>query len=743
MVMFMSGKKVCSACVLLAMLFFVSTATARMATRPVPGAIDDRVVESPELPAPEEPDGAVIESVRLDARITNQVAEVAYEVIIRNPTDETVDTEYLFPLPHSGAVQDMRLEVDGKRVPGRLLPKDEAREVYERLARERKDPGLVEYVGRGLFRASVASIPPGKSRKVSLFTTSVCERTQGVVEFAFPLAPHGSRAREIDELKIKVFIDTEEQIKSIYSPSHDVTTERFGNLQAEAVCKAENIRPDRDFRLFYGMDEGFVGGNVLSCRPSDDRDGYFMLMASPEVTEDPDPEAKQKKTVIFTIDRSGSMRRNNKMEQARRAAKHIIKNLNEKDLFNIVVYDGDIEVYSPELIEVTPETRAEALKYVAGLSAGGMTDIDGALKKSLEILEGNPGPAYVLFMTDGRPTQGVRDEDEIVENVGKRNKTDARIYSFGVGYDVNARLLDRISGNNKGYAEYVTPEEDFEFVIARFYGNMTAPVMTDVELRVNPAVTNLTYPDRIPDIFAGGQVIVFGRYSKSGPATFIIEGYRGEEKVSMEINADLADTAGGYYDSAHGFIANIWAQRRVGAILQQIDREGRTDALIEELVNLSERYGILTPYTSFLADDDFADAPAAMDKEIVRERADGDLLAMAETGGRSGVWQRRTNHGLRSSERVSDHRRGYSTGGEARRVENLRQVGGNSFFRRGEEWVQTDLLQMDLGEEEIKEVQRYSDLYFELASTAPGGRSLAQSGTVVVRLGEQLYRVVD
>jgi len=182
----------------------------------------------------------------------------------------------------------------------------------------------------------------------------------------------------------------------------------------------------------------------------------------------------------------------------------------------------------------------------------------------------------------------------------------------------------------------------------------------------------------------------------------------------------------------------------VGAILQKIDREGKTGDLVEELVNLSERYGILTPYTSFLAADDFAAAPAASkDREVFRETAEGDLHAMAETSGRSGFGQRSTNQRLHRAEQMSDHRRGYSTSGEERRVENLRQVGGNPFFRRGEEWVQTDLLQTDLEEEGIEEVKRYSDLFFKLASTAAGGRSVAQSGTVVVRLEDQLYRIID
>ncbi len=704
----------------------------------------------PPMPPVRQRDRFEIESVELKATIREQVAEVAFTVVFRNPTDRVIEADYLFPLPEHGAVRDMVLVADGEELPGRILPADEARRIYEGIVRQERDPALVEYIGRGLFRARVFPIPPGESRTVTLRTTYVCEYDEGFVEFSFPLAPHGQRARTIGSLRISVDIHDEELVQGIYSPTHDVRTERIASGHARVRCEEENVSPSGDFRLFYGLygvGRGVVSGSVVSYRPRADEDGYFMLLASPALIEHAPAKQEQSKTVIFAIDRSGSMR-GVKMDQAREAAKFVIENLHDNDLFNIVVYDGNIETFRPELERVTPRTRAEALEYVAGLQAGGMTDIDGALKTSLDMLDAGGGPSYVLFLTDGRPTVGARNEADIALNAGERNTAGARIFCFGVGYDVNARLLDRISSAHGGYTEYVRPQEDVAVSVARFTARLTSPVMTDIAITAAPVtgvsgdadLVRMSYPQRLPDLFEGGQILVVGRYSRSGPGVFTVEGEVNGERQPMSIRTDLA-AAGDDPDGRYAFVEYLWAQRRIAAIVQQIDLHGREDALVEELVELSRQYGILTPYTSFLAEEGVAVGAGARKEYLAR--AASDLDELEETGGRSGVGQRGLNVSLQQGERVVAPGVAYDRTGRARRAENMRQVGGNVFFQRDGQWLQSVLLDAELGEAEIEEVVRYSDRYFELAAGTPDGRSLAQSGTVLIRLDGRIYRVVD
>ena len=358
-----------------------------------------------------------------------------------------------------------------------------------------------------------------------------------------------------------------------------------------------DVMPSNDFRLVYSLRDGALGASVLSYRPSSGDDGYFLLLASPEVKA-PDTRP-QPKTVIFVIDRSGSMA-GKKIEQARKALKSVLNNLREDDLFNIIVYDDRVESFRPELERYRSRSREEAERFVDNIREGGSTNIDSALKEALGMIRDDSRPSYILFLTDGLPTSGETQELKIADNCRHANTRRARLFCFGVGFDVNARLLDRLSGGNSGTSEYVKPDEDIEAHVGRFYAKMTSPVLADLHIELAGIDVNRTYPGDLPDLFEGGQIIWVGRYRQSGRTTLKITGKVSGERRSFEFPAELEDSGRG---STHEFVERIWATRRVGYLIDQIDMSGQNRELIDELVSLSTRYGILTPYTAFLADE--------------------------------------------------------------------------------------------------------------------------------------------
>ena len=538
-----------------------------------------------------------IREVAVDARVRDQVAEVQVAQTFHNPGSTEVDAEYLFPLPDGAAIRDLVLMVDGKELPGRVLPKDEARRIYEEIVRTRRDPALLEYMGRGVFRTSVFPIPPGADRKVTLRYTQLCRRERDVVEFSYPLGTQKFTAKPIGRLKLDVRIEGKDAIKSVYCPGHDARVERPSEREARAGIEARDAIPTADFRLVYTLAEGPFGASVVSYRPSGGEDGYFLLLASPQVRL---PDAKPlPKTVVFVIDRSGSMA-GKKIEQAKNALLTVLNNLRDDDLFNIVAYDDRVEPFKPELQKFSSATRAEAERFVANIHEGGSTNIDDALKSALGMIPDESRPGYVLFLTDGLPTAGEKNEWKIAEDGKAANKAHARIFSFGVGFDVNGRLLDRLSGGNGGTSEYVRPDEDIEAHVAAFYSKMTRPALVGIAVDLPGTDINRTYPRDIPDLFEGGQLAWVGRYRNPGKATIKLTGKVGGERQSFEFPAELeaAGTAGG-----HDFVEKLWAVRRVGFIIDQIDLNGPNKELTDELVALSTRYGLLTPYTSFLADE--------------------------------------------------------------------------------------------------------------------------------------------
>lgn len=735
-----------------------------------------------------------IEEVAVDGTIRDQVAEVQVSQTFHNPGSQVLEAEFLFPLPEDGAIDHLTLLADGRELPGRLLSKDEARKIYEEIVRRKRDPALLEYMGRGLYRTSVFPIPPGAERRVTIRYTQLLRRDGDVVEFGFPFATQKFTAKPIERLDLRLDLRSREPIKSLYSPGHDVEIDRSGDREALVKFSRRSVVPTADFRLFCTLSAGEVGATVLSHRPDAGEDGYFLLLASPEV-QMAKVDSSREKTVIFVLDRSGSMS-GKKIEQARESLRFVLDNLREDDLFNIVVYDDRVETFAPELQRFDGESRRKAVRFVENLRPGGSTNIGAALDEALGMIRDDQRPAYVLFLTDGLPTVGERNEATLAENARKANAANVRLFCFGVGHDVNARLLDRLSRDNSGASEYVLPDEDIEAHVARVFSRMTSPVLTDIEIELPGTDINRTYPRRIPDLFAGGQLVWVGRYQESGDVTVEIRGKVGGERRTISSRTRLADVG---ESKNYAFVERLWAIRRVGDIVDQIDLQGENEELVRELVALSKAHGILTPYTSFLADET-TDLSASTEH---RRRAADRLSSLSEASGARGVGQRLNKQLYQHADQAADSfavpapapggpgraeaaagreslarrpagtpgaldpvrmsgmgggmggmmgmmspasRAGLAVArdleGQEQVVGTVRTIGSKTFYWRGDQWMDAEVAERD--DARVTVIEQYSDAYFDLArsQSAEENRSLTFTEPVTVLLGGRVYRIV-
>ena len=752
------------------------------------GLIIDR---RPSVPIPR---SFEIKEVRIDAQVRDQVAEVQIAQTFHNPGSIQLEAEYLFPLPDDGVVQNFVLLVDGRELPGKLLTREEARRIYEEIVRTKRDPALLEYMGRGLFRTSVFPIPPGADRKVTMRYTQLCKRDRDVVEFAYPLATQKFTARPIQRLTIEVLIRSQESIKSIYSPSGEVTIDRVGDHEARIRLDRRDLIPAADFRVVYTLAEGALGASVLSYQPDDGDDGYFLLLASPKIEQT--AVAPRPKTVVFVLDRSGSMA-GKKIEQARGALRTVLNQLRDDDLFNIVVFDDRVETFRPELQRSTPQSRDDAQRFVDNIREGGSTNIDAALREALGMIPDRSRPSYILFLTDGLPTTGETQELRIADNCRAANTSRARIFCFGLGFDVNARLLDRISGAHGGTTEYVKPDEDIEAKVARFAARLTAPVLTDLKIELVGVDVNRTFPRQLPDLFEGGQLVWVGRYRQPGRTTVRISGDAGGQQKTFEFSAELADRRRG---ESHQFVERLWALRRIGDLIDQIDLGGPNRELIDELVRLSTRHGILTPYTSFLADERVPLHTAAAHADRARE----SLRALESVSGDFGVAQRELKQAYNQANNLDFQLQdgssqfapssatglggygglgGMGSGGMVGRGATLRQsrnasapagtpagsnlavppatprdapgaqppatpapppirhLGAKTFYLRDGRWIDSTLTPED--ETHAKLIRQFSPEFFELArsQTAEENQYLSFAEPVLVKLGGTVYRI--
>lgn len=684
----------------------------------------------------------------VNIKVRDQVADVSIDQAFVNTGNTVIEVEYLFPLPPQAAIDSLTLVVDGKEFAGKILPKDEARRIYESIVRAKKDPALLEYVNYGLFKTSAFPLAPGKDAKVLVHYTDVCKKDHDLVEVFYPLNTEKYSAKPVEDVSVTVDIQSKGPISSVYSPTHDLDVKRPGADHVVAKWAVKNQSPSTDFRVLYQPTSEAVGATVLSYRPREDEDGYFLMMVSPTPARG---EAKiAPKDLVLLLDRSGSMS-GEKIEQAKNALIYVLKNLNAGDRFNVLAYSDSIDPFFDTLVDASKENVDKALKFLDKIDARGGTNIHDALESALKMVAGSSeGGRYVLFLTDGRPTIGKTDENTILKDAAKAN-AGARVFAMGIGYDVNVRLLDKLVGENRGVSDYVKEKEPLEGKISNLYGKVKNPVMTDLAVKLSDTRTTMTYPQAIPDLFDGGQIVMVGRYDKPGKTDIVITGNYLGKKQSFEYSADLAVKSDRF---SYAFVEQVWAVRRIGFLLDQIQLNGQSTEVVDELVKLSKQYGIITPYTSFLADDRTNLASHEDLRRAGMDQAKGLADGIAGGTGQMNAMNRGLLNDAKTAQAPGAARQ-YGQGnvhdyeeGKQKTVASVQNVGNQTFFRRGQQWVDSRLTDKDLAAvtKNAREIKQFSDEYFDLVkvNSVQENQILSSQGKgeeLVVSLRNQVYRI--
>ncbi|MFQ5946031.1 MAG: VIT domain-containing protein [Anaerolineae bacterium] len=692
-------------------------------------------------PAPVEADGIIIIDSpipvqdlairyhRVDVEIDDQVAVTQVDQVFANLAEVAVEGTYIFPLPADAAISDFAMYVDGVRWEGEILPGDEAREIYEDIVRRRRDPALLEYVGRGAFRARIFPIPAHGERRIQLTYSQVLTGENGLLRYLYPLDTERFSSLPLEEVTISVEIRSGEPLKAIYSPSHDVAVDRIGTRRAVVTYEAAQVLPDRDFELYYSVSESAFSANLLSFKEAGEQ-GFFLLLLSPPVQV----ESHQilARDVVLVLDTSGSMD-GEKIHQAKDALRYVLEHLNPSDRFNLVTFSSSVRTYS-DTMRPAAEWR-EALAFVDRLSAAGGTDIHRALLEALAVLPRDDlpygvreeRPQLVIFLTDGLPTEGVEDPDRILEAVARDAGIDVQIFTFGVGDDVNTLLLDALAQNHRGASSYVRPYEDIREEISGFYAKVNLPLLTDIQIAFQGARVEELYPDPPPDLFVGSQIALVGRYDEGGRIAVTLRGrVNGEEQSHRFSDLDLSAKGG------HPFIARIWAARKIGYLLDQVRLHGENRELVDQIIALGLRYGLVTPYTSFLVREDLP-APLEIFTDAGQARAAEELMTqIAETPVPASGAPAVEDAELRASLRSSD------TTGDANPV--VRMAGDKVFILRDGVWVDTIY---DASQAPVP-IGFSSDAYFQLLEAHPEwGWYLSVGPRVLVVLDGTAYEVVE
>ena len=715
----------------------------------VPIVCDIRPCRRPPIPRPVPlPNALPVKSIELDTKIEGQVATTHVTQIFRNDTPHTLEGTYFFPIPETASIIEFSIWENGKKLVGEVRSREEARRIYDEIVRRQKDPGLLEYAGKDLFQASIFPIPPHSDKKLELTYSQILKAESGTVAYRYPLgtgrnvwsrpAIENMRSnmpqQKFGTVSGKIEIVGKQALRNVYSPSHGIDVK---NKSERAVSVSfETNDNDNDFQLFYGLSNDDFGMSLITHREPG-KDGYFLLMLSPK-----DELAERElvnKDIVFVLDTSGSMADEGKMEKARSALLFGIRTLRDGDKFNVISFAGEEHLMEKGLIRADAAGKKRGEAFVQKLRPTGGTNINDSLTASMRQFDKSDRPKMLVYMTDGLPTVGETNVEKIIDNLNKAKTVDVRIFPFGFGYDVNTLLLDRLGSENSGISDYVQPKEDLEIKVSNFFSRVSSPVLSGLELDLGAVETEFMYPRKLTDLFKGMQMTMIGRYKNDADLrniTMLLKGKSGKEVRSFRYN-DLDFPS---RSENNDFLPRLWASRRVGWLIEQIRLNGETKELRDEVADLGTRYGIVTPYTSYLATDGTM-ASAPRESEQLRALASSAPARMKDNKGAGAVRQSIQQNAMQSNNMVFD---GVDVAEEDRILigNSIRNqfVANKNFFNQNNVWIDSEYKpESKLAEINLKFA---SEEYFKLAAADKElARYFALGEEVVVVWRNKVYRV--
>ncbi|MDP6538702.1 MAG: VIT and VWA domain-containing protein [Planctomycetota bacterium] len=670
-----------------------------------------------------------IESVDARVKIVERAAATTLEIALRNPAGRDAEAVLLLPVPDGAAVGSFLFEGAAAEPTAELLPADLARRTYDEIVARIKDPALLEFAGYGLIRSSVFPVPAGGTQRVRITYEHLLDASGERIDYVLPRSE--SLAAQVP-WNVSVEISAATPISMVYSPSHDYDTLRRDPRHLELVVRDACVRDPGPFLLSILLERDGLSASLVAYPDPEVGGGYFLLMAGLPVSHE---EATKRipREVTLVLDRSGSMA-GEKLDQALAAARQVIEGLDDGEAFNVIDYSSQVAMFAPQPVIKDRESIERVRAYLASIRAQGGTNIHDALVEALR-QEPNPGMlSLVLFLTDGLPTVGNTSEVAIRARLEEGNAHGRRVFTFGVGNDVNVPLLDRLSDATRATSTFVLPGEDVEVKVAAVFRRLHGPVLAGLALGTRDEGGGVTtravrelMPERLPDLFEGDQLLVLGQYREEGPLRFTVSGnYLGTPR-SFEFSFGLAQAS-----TRNAFVPRLWATRKIAALIDEIRQAGAAAAgaavpggaplladprykeLAEEILRLSSRFGVLSEYTAFLAREgtdlgDWNALQVACDDNLERR-------AVWTRYGAGAVNQGRNFNANKLQAKLAYDNRFWNESNEVETIGGVQQLADRCFFQRGGDWIDGRLVGAEIDDEALEVIEFGSARHKELVS---------------------------
>ena len=630
--------------------------------------------------------------------VKDRVAEVTVEEWFQNRGPMLGEGVYHYPLPGEAAFSSFSLWQGDAELRGETMDATQARSIYEEIVRRKRDPALIELAGHGLIRARIFPINPGETRKITLRYTQILDREGDAWRFRY-VAGSGPGAGGATR-SFRLSADSGNRFGDPYSPTHQIRTSRSGSRLEVTMADSATTG---DLDLFLPLRQGLVGVSLVTHQVPGE-DGYFMLLLAPGAAH---PATALRRDLVVAIDVSGSMS-GEKLAQAKSAVSQLLGSLHEGDRFRLVAFESGVRRFDAGWTAATADGRQRAIDWVNALETGGGTNIAGALDEASSQPPAEGSLGVIIFLTDGLPTVGEQDPEKIAARA-EEHRGAFRVFSFGIGYDVNTYLLDRLTERARGVTEYIAPGGDIERAVGTLAGKIASPVLTDVTLGGDGVELYDVQPQALPDLFAGDELVAFGRYHARNTTgwSVAVRGRRGSQDEQFR-SATVGEA------STNAYIPRLWASRKAGALSREIRLHGSTPETLAALKDLALRYGILTEYTSYLVQEPSVamlrdDRPMSLSAVTV-------TAAPAAQNGAGAVRQSQAEASLaaKSVDREDQDELGARLQMRSG-INPTRRLGGRLYILRDSVWT-------DLGADSTRRtvtVAPFSDAYFALLRSLP------------------------
>jgi Ca-activated chloride channel family protein len=662
---------------------------------------------------------------KVDVKIDGLSAVTKIDQSFYNPSQYQLEGFYIFPIPKGAVINNFTMVINGKETKAELLDSDKARKIYEDIVRQMRDPALLEYSEQNIFKLRIFPIEPRSEKKISISYSQILESDNNLFEYVYPLNTEKFSAKPLKNVSVKIDLKSNEKIKNIYCPTHEVDIVNKSDNHSIISFEEENTKPDTDFKLYFAKISSTVGLSLLSYKSGID-DGYFLLSASPSI--EIDKSNIENKDITFILDVSGSMS-GEKLEQAKKALLYCVNNLNAGDQFNIIRFSTEAYSLFKSLEKADKQNINEAKRFIDDMQAIGGTNIEGAFSLAFKNYKESDRPHFIVFLTDGKPTIGEMNDEKLVKRILSTNETNSRIFTFGIGDDINTHLLDKLTDATKAWRTYVSNDENIEIKVSNFYDKIQSPVLSDLKLDFDNVEVYQTYPKDLPDLFKGSNLLVFGRYKGNGNSKITLSGKLNGKQKEFSINEKLISD-----DNKYDFIPQLWASRRIGYLLDLIRLNGDDKELVDEVTMLAREHGIITPYTSYLIMEDeeirvrggrLVDGLQSLaPRPELKIENEADYFRMKDKSGKGSVEVSEEFQNLNSATNHSQTKQGSErlaytdSKGEIRNLsQQVRNVLGRAVYQQDNYWVDSELQKRQTSN--VKRIQFNSNEYFDLLNEEP------------------------